>query len=395
MYDLNHLRQREFPHSAEHVYLHHAGISPLPQSVKTAVIQAAEGLANNPGQFFGDTLMDTYDQFRADAAVLINAAEPAEIVRVTTTSLAINAVAQAIAWEPGDSIAFCEVEFPSNAYPWLSLERDGVAIKTATAVNGGLTLAELEKVVDANTRLVAASAIQFLSGHRTDLQAIGNFCHERGILFAVDAIQAIGHMPIDVQAMHIDILATGGQKSLLAPPGTGFLYVRREVAEQMQPRQIGANSTVEFLHWLDYDMTPLPGADRFDMGTPNVTGVMAMAASVKLLQSLGIEHIDAHTRRLTAVAAQHLTELGFAVLTPVASGDYGPICTFATGLSSEETDDLVSRLARRSITVCKHLDAPGNAYIRVSFHAYNTEAEVAQFMAALKAEMEKSAVETR
>src|SRR5690606_2795067 len=129
---------------------------------------------------------------------------------------------------------------------------------------------------DGRTRAVAASAIQFFSGHRTDLAAIGDFCRQRNILFIVDAIQAIGHMKFDVQAMGIDVLATGGMKSLLALPGVGFLYVREELAEQMRPRLIHGNSTVDYLHWLDYDTTPAPGAARFAAGTPNVIGIMSM-----------------------------------------------------------------------------------------------------------------------
>jgi cysteine desulfurase / selenocysteine lyase len=118
------------------------------------------------------------------------------------------------------------MEFPSNAFPWMTLPSPGVEARIVPA-DGGLTLETLIPYVDERTRVVAASAIQFFTGHRTNLAAIGAFCRQRGILFVVDAIQAIGHMALDVQRMKIDVLASGGQKSLLSLPGIGLLYVAR------------------------------------------------------------------------------------------------------------------------------------------------------------------------
>jgi selenocysteine lyase/cysteine desulfurase len=296
---------------------------------------------------------------------------------MATTSAGLNAVAQAIAWQPGDNVLFCDVEFPANAYPWLSLARDGVEARLVPATDGGLTLAALEPYVDDRTRVIAASAIQFFTGHRTDLTAVGRFCQERGILFVVDAIQAIGHMAIDVQAMHIDVLACGGQKSLLALPGQGFLYVRQAVAEQLRPRFIGSNATVDYLHWLKYDTTPAVAAQRFMSGTLNIPGIVAVVESLGLIRELGVENIDRHTRALSDRATAVLTHLGYRVLSPQPA--QGPIVTFAVDLSSEEADALVAALARQHVALVKHLDKEGNAYLRLSFHCYNTFEEIERF----------------
>ena len=136
----------------------------------------------------------------------LNAARADEIVGTSATSAAISAVASAIPWQEGDNVIFCELEFPSNAYPWMTVPYPGVEARIIPAVDGGLTLEGLLPYVDDRTRVIAASAIQFFSGHRTNLAAIGAFCRERGILFVVDAIQSIGHMVTDVQAMNIDVL---------------------------------------------------------------------------------------------------------------------------------------------------------------------------------------------
>lgn len=163
MYDIHALRQNEFPHSREIAYLNHAGIAPLPQRSKRAIQAAVEALSGDPSDYFGKTAFPALAALQTGLARLVNAA-PSEIVHITSTSAALNAVAQAIVWQPGDRVLFCDVEFPSNAYPWLSLARDGVESCVVPADNGGLTLRAVEQHADARTRVVAASAVQFFTG---------------------------------------------------------------------------------------------------------------------------------------------------------------------------------------------------------------------------------------
>lgn len=376
MYDITSLRQLEFPHSADQIYFNHASISPLPTRTKQKVQQATEQFAYNPALFFQNEGLSTITNVKKEVVDLINASRPDEIMPITSTAAGLNAIAQAIAWQPGDNIIFCAYEFPANAYPWMALAREGVEVRMARPVGGGLELSAIEPLVDGRTRLIAASAIQFFSGHRTDLATIGAFCQQQGILFVVDAIQAIGHIPFDVQAMAIDVLATGGQKSLLALPGTGFIYVRHSLCEELRPRAIYGNATKDYLHWLAYDLTPLPGAERFAAGTPNVLGIVSMAASLSLLKELGVGAIDQHTCQLADKAIALLAAQGYEVLTPV---QHGPIVTFRSGRTIPETDQMVSWLQAQKISVVKHLDPAGTAHIRLSFHCYNTLAEIDQF----------------
>lgn len=374
MYDVTSLRREEFPTAANLTYLNHAGISPIPQRTKREVQSAIERLSEDPNAFFGKYALPAFVNIQESLARYINATSPMEIAFSTTTSAALNAVAQAVDWRPGDNILFCDQEFPSNAYPWMSLSRDGVESRLVPTENGGLTLRQVMAHADGRTRAVAASAVQFFSGHRTDLAAIGRFCRERNILFIVDAIQAIGHMAFDVQAMNIDVLATGGMKSLLALPGAGFIYVRDQVATSMQPRLIHGNSTIDYMHWLAYDLSPQPGAARLASGTPNVPGVLSIGASLTLLNELGPANIDAHTTALTHYAIDALTGEGYEVITPADAA--GPITTFHSPFDSETTDRLVQYLADRQVVVCKHLDAGSKAYVRASVHGYNTTADI-------------------
>jgi selenocysteine lyase/cysteine desulfurase len=380
-YDIEALRAEQFPVAEQVVYLNHAGISPLPRCAVQAMHEANERLMHNPSAAFS-WFLERERQMRANAAQLINAASPDEIVGVQSTSLGLNLVAQALPWRSGENILLCDVEFPSNVYPWLRLaEQHGVEVRLIPAQEGGLTVEALAQAVDSRTRLVAVSAVQFLSGHRSDLQAIGDFCQAHGLIFSVDAIQAAGHMPIDVQAMHIGILAAGGQKSLMAPPGQGFLYVRADLAERMRPTIVGPNATEDWIHWLKYDLTPLKNAARFNLGTPNLSGIIGLNESLALLLKLGVANIDAYVTALTRQTRERLLASGYSVLTPPA---HAGILTFRAAPDDASTDALIKALAERHIVVVKHWDAHDVPYVRASFHCYNTWEESERFLTALE-----------
>ncbi len=382
-YDVEALRENEFPLSKEFTYLNHASISPLPQRAEKAAHEAITHLANNAFAFWGEQVVPIFNQFLEEGRRYLNASETNEICPITSTSAGLNAVANAIQWREGDQVILCDVEFPSNVYPWLAQERHGVEVKIVPAQHGTLTVELLEREVTSRTRLIAVSAVQFFTGAKANLHALGEFCRQHDILFAVDAIQAIGHMPINVEAMHIDILASGGQKSLMALTGVGLLYVRRSAADKMIPSSIGPNATEDWEFWLHYNPKPLEGAHRFMSGTLNVPGLFTVVESLRLFEELGREHIDAYTTALSTLAIEKLVEKGFTVLTPYASQYHGPIVTFQYATSIEETDAFIQKLAQQNIVVTRHLNAKGEPFIRLSIHCYNNEQDIETFLHSL------------
>ncbi len=378
-YDVPALRVQEFPITQNTVFLNHAAISPLPRRTYAAIQAANERLMLDPSNFhwFEECSQAFSEAFRQ----LINAASPEEIAPVQSTSLGINLAAHALPWERGQNIVLCDIEFPSNVYPWMSLqEHHGVEVRLTPPRQGGLSVDSVAERVDAKTRLVAVSAIQFFTGHRADLAALGAFCRERGILFAVDAIQAAGHMAIDVHAMNIAILVSGGQKSLMGPAGQGFMYVRGDVAEQMRPALVSANSVDDWQHWLQYKLTPRAGAARFLMGTPNVSGIAGLTESVALLRGLGIPAIDSYVTALADYAIERLRAAGYDVITPAA---HGPIVTFRAAETEDQTKALAEALAARRIFIAMHLDPKNVAHVRASLHCYNTTQDIDRFLEAL------------
>lgn len=375
MYDLEALRTTEFPKMLEWTNLNNAGSSPAPMRTINKMTELLTGQIATGQWVAGPYALEVFGAFVTSAAAFVNAKSPQEVMYTEGCSVGLNLIAQSLDLQPGDNVVFCDLEYPANVYPWMSLQRDGVVIKQVPSAFGGLTLEALRAAVDEHTRVVAASALQFFSGHRTDLAAIGKFCRERNILFVVDAIQAVGHMPIDVRQMNIDVLVTGGHKSLMSGPGVGFMYVRRAVCDSLKPRVVGALSTVDWAYFLNYDLSLQPGAGRFLIGTPNLVGMVGMLESLKLLNELTREAIDRHTTHLAARALRMAQERGYELTTTL--GEHGPIATFKSKLGKDETNAYLHKMAEEEgVALARHLDRQGQAHWRMSFHCYNTEAEI-------------------
>lgn len=391
-YSLDAARQA-FPITEHLTYLNHASISPLPHPTLEIVHQAADRLASDPATFFmpgpGDPLADVFTRFSTELAAFVNAEHPHEVVPLTSTSGGINVLARVVDWLPGDNVIMCDVEFPSNVYPFMALAGQGVELRLVPADQGGLSLGLLERAVDQRTRVVVVSSVQFFTGHRADLAALGAFCRARGILFVVDAIQSAGHIPLDVQAEQIDVLLAGGQKSLMSAPGAGLLYVREAAAERMKFISVGANAVEGWEHWMRYDLAPRPAAQRFYMGTSSVLDMVALLASARFLGGLGLPNIDAWTSHLTALAIDDLRAYGFEIITPDDPARRGPIVTFRVpgadlAHATETGAAYLDALNAAQVRITRHLDAAGWPHIRISPHCYNTEDEVLRVGAVLK-----------
>ncbi|NJL92263.1 MAG: aminotransferase class V-fold PLP-dependent enzyme [Anaerolineae bacterium] len=156
------------------------------------------------------------------------------------------------------------------------------------------------------------------------------------------------------------------------------MYVRAAVAERLLPRMIGPNATRDWLFWLDYDLTPADGAERFAMGTPNVVGMFGAVESLALLRELDPDLIDQHVTGLAAEAIEGLAGLGYHVVTP--REEHSGIVTFRTERSKEDSAAWLGQLAERRSYLALHLDKAALPHLRLSFHCYNTRQEVHQFL---------------
>lgn len=203
--------------------------------------------------------------------------------------------------QTGTTVITSDREFPANVYPWMGRDEYDFELIPTTAAGVPDEDALVDRLRRGDVSILAISAVQFTSGYRADLRRLGEACRSAGAFFVVDAIQALGHLPIDVREMGIDVLASGGHKWLLSPFGTGFAYVRSELIERMEPRVIGwtAMSACDDLeHLLDYSPGFRNDARRFEVATLPFQDLAAFAESLELLMEVGVPAIERHVLEL-------------------------------------------------------------------------------------------------
>jgi selenocysteine lyase/cysteine desulfurase len=356
----------EFPITKQYAFLNHAGSSPLNRRTARAVQQYLERAQTVP--LAPPDVIPMMVQLRERAACLINAARPDEIANVPNTGTGINIAANSLPLRAGDNVLVLDGDYPANIYPWLNLAPRGVLTKWLPQRNGGLDLEVLEARVDRRTRVIALSSAMFATGFRNDLAAVGALCKRRNIFFVVDAIQTLGAFPLDVGECQIDFLACGANKWLLATPGAGILYCRHDLLEDLQlGAYVGAASTVDFFNFLDYNFTLQPSSDRFNIGVPNFLGMVALNASLELLQEAGIERVAERILSLNATLIADLQSRGFRILSSLEPEHRSGIIIVEVPDPQAACDKL------RAVNVSVSVRGGG---LRVAPHFYNSEEDV-------------------
>ncbi len=368
-----------FPYLASgHVYLNHAATSPLATPVVDALSAHIANRATGEIDTYGDDL-PMIKEWRKNVARLINGEGPERISFAMNTSDALNIVAAGLPWRDGDHILLNNAEFPANLHPFLHLRRHGVQVDMMQVENGIVTPETIARALRPETRLLAISAVQFLSGYRADLEAIGALCRDRSILFVVDGIQAVGAVPVDVQAMHIDCLAAGAQKWQMAPQGTGFLYLTDDLQSSITQQHVGWLSVATPWNFKDLDQELDATARRYEGGTLNIAGLHAMNAALRMLLDVGIAAIAEHLLAITDVLIRELTGIdGVRCITPSDPQRRAGIVTVRppSGLRAEE---LAVHMRNAGVTI-----AVREGLLRFSPHFYNTPDEMHRAASALR-----------
>jgi selenocysteine lyase/cysteine desulfurase len=357
-----------FPITEQYVYMNHAAVAPLSTRVRDGMFALVEDVTRN-GSVNYEEWCQTYERTRESAARLVNATAH-EIAFMRNTSDALSAVANGIDWHEGDNVVTCNVEFPSNIYPWMRLsEKRSIAMKFAEERRGRVDTDELLSQVDDRTRVVTISWVQFASGFRSDLARIGKFCRERDILFVVDAIQGLGGLKLDVARDYVDAFAADAHKYLLGPEGIALLYVSDRVIDRINPTVVGWTSVNNYEQYLDYRLDYREGAGRFECGTLNSAGVYGLGAGIELFLEVGPKTIESHLLKLSTHLAERLTSKGYKVVSPRGAGETSAIVTCTHERYTPR--DLYRLLCAKNI-----LTAPRVNRLRISPHFYNTHEEV-------------------
>ena len=235
---------------------------------------------------------DLYPCRARDVLASLIGADPAEIALMVNTTSGLNLAVNALPLARGDAVIGTDRDFPANVYPWMALAKErGVEFRQVACDGRLFDENALLAALDApDVRALAISWVSFESGMRLDLHRLGTACRERGIFFVVDAIQGLGALELDVARTPIDILACGAQKWLLSPWGTGFVYVRRGLVEQLEPRQVGwmsVKGSDDFTRLLNYRLEYWDDARRFEIVTLPFQDFAVMNASLALFHEVG------------------------------------------------------------------------------------------------------------
>ncbi|MGA3025114.1 MAG: aminotransferase class V-fold PLP-dependent enzyme [Bryobacteraceae bacterium] len=360
----------EFPVAERLIYLNHAAVSPLPRRVAEAMKQLADDSCQF-GSLHYDTWLAAYEGVRVAAARLVGASRD-EIAIVKNTSEGICTVAGGLEWKPGDRVVAFREEFPANFNPWKRLEAKRVQVEWLSITD------PLDRVEEAcrGAKLLAVSFVQYLSGLRANVKALGEICRSRGCFFFLDAIQGLGALPLDVEEAHIDALAADGHKWLLGPEGCGVLYVRREWQERIEPLEFGWTNTAHFADYSSRDLTLRGDAGRYECGTLNTIGCFGLRAALELILEADPARIaPLILARADEIAAGALAK-GYEVL-----GDRRPEA--ASGIVSVRHPSLDSRLIVRDLNGRGISAAPRQGWIRFSPHFYISPEEIARVVEAL------------
>lgn len=319
-----------------------------------------------------DTWSQRIEQVRQKAAQLIGAS-PEEVAFVKSTSHGLNHVAQGLSWSGGENVVSYDHEFPSNIYPWKNLASKGVQLRMVGDKAGVIEPAELEKAIDANTRLVTISSVEFASGYRNNLKAISRVCREKGVLLCVDAIQSLGALALDVKRDGIDFLSADAHKWLLGPEGVGIFYVSKELLDRLNPAYVGWHSVKNASQFLPYHFDLKEDAAKFEEGSHNLMGIFALGGCLSLFEEIGIDRIEKRIIEITDYLVTGLEKRGFKIKTPRDKlQQKSGIVLFE---SPGDPAEIVSKLAEKKIYITAR-----NGLLRASPHFYNTEDEIDQLL---------------
>jgi selenocysteine lyase/cysteine desulfurase len=368
----------EFPHLNELIYLNHAAVAPWPRRSCEAVAAFADenmrlGSMNYP------KWLAVEQRLKGNLARLINAHSADDIALVKNTSEALSFVAYGLPWQAGDNIVSSDQEFPSNRIVWQSLARQGVEFREADLDAGPTPEDALLARVDPRTRLVTISSVQYASGLRMDLERIGRFCRERGILFCVDAIQSLGALRFDVQRIEADFVMADGHKWLLGPEGLGLFYCRPELRERLQLSQYGWHMVDPLGDFASRDWRPAQSGRRFECGSPNMLGIHALEASTALLLEQGMANVEGQLLANSRYLFERLKQSGkVEVLSNQDPDRYAGIVTFRPRLG--DLDALFKQLTSNDIFCAQRGDG-----IRFSPHFYTPRAQLDEAVRAIEA----------
>lgn len=365
-----------FPITRDKAYANIAYTSPLAPKVADGVAAFFDGITrarSDKPQWLRDA-----GALRARLARLIGG-DARRLAFTKNTTEGLNTVAQGLAWQEGDNLVVDDQEHPTNALPWLNLRRRGVQVRVPSARAHRYTVDDLWQHVDARTRLIAVSWVQYGTGLRTDIAELGRRCAERGIWLVVDGIQGAGLLRAEVDAWGVDAFACGAHKGMLGPLGVGLLHVSPRLLDALDPLYVGPSEITTLdktgLQW-QVGVSDAGDARRLETGNLNYPGIAGWAAALDLIEWARPERIEPWVLELSAALSDGLRVQGLQVVSPADAA----LRSTTTALRVADPAAALAHLAREGVVA----SIVEYGYVRLSVGAYNNHGDVDRILRAAR-----------
>lgn len=368
----------EFPQTADMIYLNHAAVSPWPRRSAEAVKAFANENVTHGARNYPRWL-ERELRLRHQLRRLLNAPSHEDIALAKNTSEALSFVAYGIDWQLGDNVVITDQEFPSNRIVWESLSTRGVEVRRASL--SGDAEKNIGAAINQRTRLLSVSSVQYASGLRLDLASLGALCRDRGVAFCVDAIQSLGAIPVDVQAVQADFVMADAHKWLMGPEGIAVFYCSPTWREHLRLHEYGWHMVENMGDYDTAEWQVARSARRFECGSPNMLGIFALSASLELIEEIGQTEISERLLALTGYLTEALSEdATITLLSPREEHRRAGIVTFRP--TQVDCAALVEALKRRGV-ICAYRGGG----VRFSPHFYNTPEQLERALSILREEI--------
>lgn len=362
-----------FPAAEHYTYLNSAAVSPLPTTAVTAVVSQLRDVSEHGALHYTDWIA-TKNRARSLVAGMLNV-RPEQMAFMRNTSDGFASVAAGLEWKHGDNIVSFADEFPANYYAWRRVRDEfGVELRLCPERDGRIDLDELIGMIDADTKLVSISSVQFASGFRADLERIGRATRAVDALFTVDIIQGLGATGYDLPAQYVDIASGASHKWLCAPEGCGILYLSDRARERVDPAVVGWISVETPWDFEDREQAFKPNALAWESGTGASSLFYGLEQSLILLTETGPAKIDAYLCDLTDALCDAVGGKDYDIVSSRRPGEKSAIVCLRhrNGLDCNE---IAGRLEKEKVII-----SPRNGRIRVAPHFYNNEDDIARLV---------------
>ena len=369
------LLRKDFPILDKMIYLNSAASGPMLKPVQDAVLGWWK--AKEEQQY-----SDLPDP-RKPASTLLHCNEK-DIALVHRASQGVNIVAGLVKPGKGENIVLTDLSYPSSVYPWMGKKAE---IRRIQNNDGFIELADFEKAIDDNTRIVCLNRVEWTSGQRHNVKEISRIAHEHGALVLDDAFQAIGAVDVDVKRDDVDFLLFGGEKWLCSPTRAAILYVKPEHVTRFEPDYRFYWRVYEGFKWTDapwdkpihdniesWSGDLVKTAERFDPGCVAEDAQCGLDASLRYFNKHGIKEIEDRVISLTKYLMDGLKDLGVTINTPVNTMEHAGIVTYTLD-TYEDNVESYEALRQNGVNAA-HRYSAGVGGIRVSPHFFNTEEEI-------------------